>query len=337
MRLSEKYQSWFPKISFWAPNGSLNIKSMLNWLPYHINKIRDIYGEENVGIITYKKIAIEPFFRLLGINIQHFGGLRSSNLFKDKKVLVVLGTFFESEDDILDLVEKIFDIQGKDIIIEELENKKIMDELIEEMKIITNKKPKTTNEYDTILEPKRRRRFTDSKDWIYDNDWYLDGYQVPNNITSKDQFDMIKHRIYPVEWIQRAIWDDEMYQAFHRNRGLLNERVIFTYCWFPPKILTEFNTIAVNRDEQDENQLWDMLEKQERKSNLMKSFIKDIDNLVEEKKITIKDIQTAIKNPKKRLGGITTIAKKYKMYNTSEREEIKKFLEHYLKVRGLVK
>lgn len=70
----------------------------------------------------------------------------------------------------------------------------------------------------------------------------------------------------------------------------------------------------------------------------MRLFIKDIDTLIKEKSITLQDIQTAIQNPKsKRIGGITTIAKKYKMYNKSDRDSMKKLLLHYLEINGLVK
>lgn len=336
MRLSDKYQSWLPKISFWAPNGSLNIKSMLNWLPYHINRIREIYGEENVGIISYKRIAKNPFFRLLGVDIQHFGGLRSSNSFRDKQVIIVIGTFFGSKNQVADNLEKLFDIQNTGIIIEELDSDKEIAKLMEDVGIDTKKT--SLSDYDKILKPKKRRRYTDNQNPIYDKDWYLEGYTPPTNLQAKDFEDMIKHRIYPVDWIQKAIWDEEMYQAFHRNRGLLNKRVIFAYCWFPPEIINEFDIETVKRYKPDEEKFWKKLETQEEKNRLMRLFIKDIDKLIEEKSITIQDIQTAIKNPKsKRIGGITTIAKRYKMYNKSDRDSMKKLLLHYLEIKGLVK
>jgi hypothetical protein len=332
MRAHDRYKSWFPKSSFW----SSRLDAMMKWLPYHLKKIRDIYSEENIGIVTFKIIAGSDYIKLLGLDLQYFGGLRSSNIFKDKRVIIVIGTFFEKKEDIFDLIEKLFDEHDRGMILEEFENEKIMSKLLKDVGIISKTSSKEPTLYDKVLKIKKRRRFTDVKDWVYDNKWYLEGYKVPKRIFAQDHEDMIKYVIYPVELIQRSIWDDEMYQAFHRNRGLLNERIIFAYCWFPPKILREFKVENVKNEKEEEEKFWNKLEKQEEKRKLMESFIKDMDELVKKNRVSLKDIKEVISNPKKRLGIITELAKKYKMYNKSDRDTIKQLLLHYYKIKNLV-
>jgi hypothetical protein len=332
MRLSDKYQSWFPKASFKFT------KSMMNWLPYHINKIKEIYGEENVGIITFKKIANSGYFKLLGYDIQHYGGLRSSNTFRNKKAIIIIGTYFQSEDDIFEYLEKIFDIHDKGIIIEERETEETITKLLADVGIKSKQKKPTL--YDKVLEPKKRRRYSDNQDDVYDKGWYLEGYTPPktSTISLQDQYDIIKYRIYPVEWIQKVIWDEEIYQAFHRNRGILNDRVIFAYCWFPLEILNEFKVKTIKRDKNDEEQLWKKLDKKEEKRKLMESFIKEFEELVKKNNITLQQIQNAITNPTaSRLGVITPLAKKYKMYSKKDRNAIKTLIKGYYETKQSIK
>ncbi len=66
--------------------------------------------------------------------------------------------------------------------------------------------------------------------------------------------------IYMGEWIQQLIFDNEMYQAYHRNRGLRNNRTIITYGLVPRKIDREFNVKKVYRNEEEE--FWQNLEVQ---------------------------------------------------------------------------
>jgi len=329
MRLSDEYPSWFPKASF------RNTRSMMKWFPNHLKKIREIYGEQNVGIITFQKIAQSGYSQLLGFNTQYYGGLRSSNTLKDKRVIVILGTYFESKNDVKELLKKLFDETDTRQIIEERETKEFVDQFLIQFGITTTRVPTT---YDLILEPKKRRRYTDAKDYIFDNEWYLEGYTPPSQIQNQqDEYDMINKRMYPVEWIQRAIWDDEMYQAFHRSRGLLNNRIIFAYCWFPPEILEEFTVTAIRRDEHDEEQFWQNLEHQEKNNMLMRSFINDMDELVAKNKITLQNIQHAISLPSNRMGIVTTIAKKYGMYNKTDRDIIKQMMFYYYQLKTRVK
>ncbi len=328
MRTSDKFASWLPKVSF------RNIDSMLHWLPKHIQHIKEIYGEENIGIITFKKIAKSGYVSLLGYEIQYFGGLRSSNSFKDKKALIVLGTFFESKDNIFEYLEKIFDIHDKSIIVEERETKKLIEKIFSNTGSIS--KRSIPSLYDQILEPKRRKRFTNAQDFIYDPSFYLEGYIPPTgpNISQQDQYDMIQHQIYPVEWIQQVIWDEEMYQAFHRNRGLLNDRVIFAYCWFPPEIIDEFRVEAIKRDKKEEDKLWNTLEQQEEKRILHQSLLKDIEEFISKKQFTIKK---SLQNPKGSLIIVTTLAKKYKMNDKTGRDAIKKLIYAYYTTKNSVK
>jgi hypothetical protein len=60
-----------------------------------------------------------------------------------------------------------------------------------------------------------------------------------------------------LEVIQRAEEDNELYDAIHRNRGLLSPKNIYVLGNVPPKIKDEFNYKPVNEDE-----IEDILEKE---------------------------------------------------------------------------
>ncbi len=69
---------------------------------------------------------------------------------------------------------------------------------------------------------------------------------------ARDDADIVDE--FPISMIN-TIWFDEIYQAFHRNRGLRYQRIIFSYAWFPepnmtmqkengsmvPELLTRYN------------------------------------------------------------------------------------------------
>jgi hypothetical protein len=156
----------------------------------------------------------------------------------------------------------------------------------------------------TILNRKRRRRFTDSA---------APDYMGDGNSSNFDNW------VMPVMWIQKGVWDSEMYQAFHRNRGLQHNRIIFAYCWFPPDILEEFNVISVNRGKSEEQAFWNEREVEEKERRLM-------DSLFEE--ISLANRPRLMK---------TYLSEKYRMFGRDNRERIERFITHYLELKERIK
>ena len=89
----------------------------MNWFPEHLKRIIDIYGPGNVGLITFKEI-LKPKYKEL-FDIKYFGNLRSSNIFEDRRVLIVLGTYFGTDAQVFDYLERIFDMHDRRQIVEE--------------------------------------------------------------------------------------------------------------------------------------------------------------------------------------------------------------------------
>ena len=63
-------KAWHPKASF---TSKYDDKYVENWVPNHINKIRSIFGDENVEIITFKELGAKS--KLLGFNVEYYGNL----------------------------------------------------------------------------------------------------------------------------------------------------------------------------------------------------------------------------------------------------------------------
>lgn len=229
-------------------------------------------------------------------NTPYLGNLRSSNAFENKRVIVVLGTYFGTQNQLFEYLEKIFDIHDREQMVEQEEIRQAIGRFLRPLH--------PDNLYNTILLPKRRRRFTDNRpaDIMGDGD--------PNNY---DNY------VMPVDWLQSCIWDSEMYQAFHRNRGLQNNRIIFAYCWFPAKILNEFYIESINRDEVSEKAFWNRLEEQESKRRHMNSLVKDIS-------LSIRPLKMK-----------THLSEKYRMFGDENRDRIGQFINKYLEIKERIK
>ena len=248
---------WHPKVSF-----TKYAKDTNQWMFNHIRTIKNLFGENNVGIISFKT-NVERW-RLLGIkNVESFGDIRSSNAFKDKKVLVVIGCYvpkmIDTEDDGQikkdGLVQLIYDYFKR-----ELYNGNKGDYRIDEL----------GNLIDKEISSKAKREHYKEKVFGMSNNYpkrYVDSINPP-----------VKFRygngILPVKTIV-SLWDDEIYQALHRNRGLQHNRIIFAYCWIPKT--------PVNLHPNTQTQIQDILDDYEDKSQIRKEFtIKKIDNKDEE-------------------------------------------------------
>jgi len=285
----------------WTPKKSVRGYTRY-WFPNHLKKIKEIYGEENVGLITFKEVSElkNPKYIELFDN-QHFGNLRSSNAFVNKRVLVVLGTYFGTDSQIFEHLNKIFDLHDRSQIVEEEERRQ------EYVRDGTDGflRPLDPNSlYNTILRPKRRRRYTDTNpvDYMGDGD--------------REDYD---NYVLPVLWLQNGIWDSEMYQAFHRNRGLQKNRIIFAYCWFPPELLKEFSVKSVEKSKSAEKEFWDSLEEQEIKNRIMDSFTNEIN---------LADRPNLMK---------TYLSEKYRIFGKEDRDEIDEFITKYQEMKSKIK
>ena len=293
---------YHPTKPFWCPKVSLNSKYFMIWFPQHLKKIKEIYGEENVGLITFKMVSGLKNKRYAELfDNQYFGNIRSSNALINKRVLVILGTYFGTGNQVFEHLEKLFNIDDRQQIQEEEEQRREYErDGLEDF--IQPLNPNSL--YNKILVPKRRRRFTDSN---------------PSEFMGDGDSRNYDNYVLPVMWIQRGIWDNEMYQAFHRNRGLQNNRIIFAYCWFPPQILKEFSVKSVERTQSKEEEFWKEREAEERNRRLIGNLIKEIS--VAEKPKLMK----------------TYLSEKYRMFGRENRNTIEQLIDRYLEIKDKIK
>jgi len=260
-------KAWHPKASF---SSIYEDRYAEKWVPEHLKKIREIFGNENVGIITFKELGDKSKF--LGFNVEYYGNLRSKNTFENKPILVVLGHFFPP------MVQSKTDVNGikqkglKEIIYEWFLRDSSTYSIVELKAMIFKKygkKTKKTKEW-------KEKYFGDTWPRRYADEW------------GKTQFlpkDPV--RLYPAKTIQ-DYFDDEIYQAVHRNRGLQNKRIIFLYCWIPPykkyltyggkhlyRIKDEFDFRTIENDEKDD--FFNSLAYQIGNRKLVNDILDDID------------------------------------------------------------
>ncbi len=238
-------KAWHPKASFTT---KYDDKYAEGWVPVHLSNIRDIFGSENVGIITFKELGEKSKF--LGFNVEYYGNLRSTNTFEDKPVIVILGHFFppmpKSRIDPLTGIKQ----KGLEETIEEWFLRDTTTYSLVELKQMLISKHGTKT--------KRAKRWKDK----YFGDSWPRRYADERGKTKYLPGDNVK--LKPGEAIQ-DYFDDEIYQAVHRNRGLQNTRIIFLYCWIPPykkylsyggthlyKIRDEFNYRIIYQKEEDD-------------------------------------------------------------------------------------
>ncbi len=183
-----------------------------------IKEIINTFGIENVGIITFKDIA--KYGPILGLDIEHFGGLRGTNILEDKRVLIIIGSWLpippsdsesedeeKSEDDkkkqrLEDLLWNYFLVKIKDLPHTDT-NASAPEMTIDKYKNIDLAKAHITVE--------KRYRHSDSMADVAE--------------------------LNPISMINMMFFA-ETYQAYHRTRGLRNNKLIFSFGWFPePKML----------------------------------------------------------------------------------------------------
>ena len=250
MRQSKsQFGGWYPKKSFIE-----KYKNIKEWLTEDMKNIMDIFGAENVGVIGFKDFLDIP--RTVGIKALSYGDLRSSNALEDVRVVVILGTFYGTKEQIHEQIYQLFYFDDMDNIMEKTEEE-------DDFRTVYVTEGYGPESHSILMEKQRR--------------YFYDKYPIDDigelEIGERGDYYTVK----PVQWIQDAIWNNEIYQAIHRNRGLRKDRTIFVYGWFAPNINNEFTIIPVQRKPKEkEQELWDYLRKTQ-KGGVMHKIIKDIE------------------------------------------------------------
>jgi hypothetical protein len=186
-------------------------KHTVEWLSSDMKLIMNIFGKNNVGIITYKDLGEFP--KALGYNIEYYGNLRGLNILENKPVLVIIGSYIP----ILCTWHPNFKRDSQ--------NKEGFDEIFSRYFLLhVNKNNLHSVGVQAPDFVARQYKYKIAKTYGYQ---YKDS-KVKLLDTWGDE--IVKH---PAEALISLFWYDEIYQAFHRNRGLRHPRLIFSYCWFP--------------------------------------------------------------------------------------------------------
>jgi len=207
-----------PKNSFTAPE---NWDHTRKWLEPCMKNIMDIYGKNNVGIITFKEFG--SIVKSFGFDVEYYGNLRGTNVLEDKPVLVLIGSYLpiiarkNATDDKADK-EYYEDLLSKHFLLK-----------IEESDLVSIgiEAPEEVSE-------KYRYGLAKAKAYKYMG-------KTIKEVSPTKAGEIYKN---PAEALNIFLWFDEIYQALHRNRGLRYPRTIFAYCWFPEpgaKIFTTDN------------------------------------------------------------------------------------------------
>jgi len=215
------------------------------WLLEDLKELRNIFGDANIGIITFKNLSW--LFEVMNFDVEYYGGLRGSNKLENKEVLVVIGAWVPLPPSWIEEDKNSTDEEKDyiDSLVEKYSLRKITKKDVREVKIgaphrIERLYPQLYNSY----ESKARIRASIDNKLFTDDNW--DKFRKLSDSNKVDE--------YPISVIN-TIWFDEMYQAFHRNRGLRYPRIIFSYAWFPepgmymrtedncsiPELLIEYN------------------------------------------------------------------------------------------------
>jgi hypothetical protein len=183
-----------------------------NWLSTHMSFIMRIFGKNNVGIITYKELG--EFSKTIGYDVEYYGNLRGTNLLKDKPVLVIIGSYLPKLPSWIAIKKGTYDSK-----------KKYFEEILSEYFLLDVNKDNLISvgvEAPNIISSKYNYNLAKVYSYIYQQK-ICQIYDSPGD----------KVALKPSEMLITLMWYDEVYQAFHRNRPLRDERIIFSYCWFP--------------------------------------------------------------------------------------------------------
>jgi hypothetical protein len=205
-----------PKSNFTNPQNWDHTKE---WLTADMKIIMEIFGKNNVGIITFSEFG--SIVKSFGFDVEYYGNLRGTNVLEDKPVLVLIGSY-------LPIVASWIDSEGK------REGKSYFEEILSKYFLLN------VDEKNLVSIGIEAPKLVSSK---YDYKLArVYGYKYIGKVGEllKTPADLIVQN--PAEALNTLFWYDEIYQAFHRNRGLRKERIIFSYCWFPEPGATIYST-----------------------------------------------------------------------------------------------
>jgi hypothetical protein len=204
-----------PKSSFTEPKNWIHTRD--NWLATHMKFIMRVFGRNNVGIITYKDLAEFP--KAVGYDVEFYGNLRGTNILENKPVLVIIGSYLPVVPSWIAKKKGTYKSNQKyyeDILSEYF----LLDVNEDNLKSVKVEAPEVVSKkYDFSLGKVYSYMYVGDTGKMIDT--------PGDNVAVK-----------PSEMLINLMWYDEIYQAFHRNRPLINrpskgEKIIFAYCWFP--------------------------------------------------------------------------------------------------------
>ncbi|MHA2255333.1 MAG: hypothetical protein ACXAAM_04610 [Candidatus Heimdallarchaeaceae archaeon] len=220
--------------------------STWEWLLTDLKELRSIFGDANIGIITYKELSW--LFEAMNFDIEYFGNLRGTNKLENKLVLVIIGTWVPLPPSWIEVKKKEKDeteTDKKDKIKISKKKKEYIDNIAKKyfLKKITQNdviEARVGAPLPIELDYPELYGEDDSKSrlpiFIDSQLKSIEGIEKLFCYSDADRTDS-----FPISMIN-TIWFDEIYQAIHRNRGLRHTRIIFSYAWFPErKMMVKYN------------------------------------------------------------------------------------------------
>jgi len=301
--------------------------SMKKWVLEDLERIKDIFGADNVGVIGHRKLfgdAIEVHLRdpqtkpeeaeektkerryernnykglyMPLLETEYFGNLRSSNRLEDKKVLVILGTYSISLDAARDVAKKLFDLSDEEVMRIKTEAEELAEcyerggeQMIDAWNV---------EEFAPDLAEKWREGAEFAHDYRkkriappYGERRLFGRFSIFGGIDKEQQKSkgpkpLPRYYMSVAQTIQRLIWGSERYQAYHRNRGLLYDRIIISYGVVPQQIYNEFDVkeLPNRRPLKKQFNEW---EQHEKADAMMRGLTKDLANGLSNTKIANK-------------------------------------------------
>lgn len=239
-------KSAHPKVNFTDPRYK---DSTLEGVNSDLKNIISIFGPENVGVITYKELTYDNVVtnreEFSGLEAMHYGNLLGSNSLEGRKVLVILGSY-------------------------DIPRKQVADEI--------NKHYLTFFDEDNISDAKELMELCDPSSGEYvEGPWQKDKEDGYRGLWEKDGSDP---EMFYLPWqMAKAYGLNEVYQALHRSRFLINDVIIFAYCHLPDAVFNEAPIIKVYRDGTEKlfGELRDKHYKPRTDLNKVGAIVKDLD------------------------------------------------------------
>ena len=211
-----------PNSAYPKENFTTHKKTTMPGVYRDLKQIYQIFGSNNIGIITYKDLIADNIImrrkEILGFEAMGYGSILGSNSFDGKKALVVLGTYDISVDQVIKEIYKHY-------------------LLCYPPEAITDAKTLKESHDPTVGDLK-------TGPWSLEGEDFTDGYRALWGIL-EPPLDRLPYMI------SSAYGAYEVYQALHRSRFLTNDVTIFAYCHLPGKILNEAQIASVRKGEKD--------------------------------------------------------------------------------------